>query len=82
MINLGFWPVFGRFSAPRGPRRAPGAPGAAPARNIVQVAPKISPRDQLQGPFVGTLFLVPAAKNKNINDKSEAPQGQPMSDWQ
>ena len=35
--------VCGRLSAPRGP----GSPGTAPAHKIVQVAPKISPGDQL-----------------------------------
>ncbi len=43
MINLATG--FGRFSALRGPRGAPGAPGTAPARKIVQVASKIRPGD-------------------------------------
>ncbi len=53
MINPA--PVFGRFPAPWGPRRAPKALGRVPVRNTVQVAPKISPGDQFQVPFVGTL---------------------------
>ncbi len=36
---LVFWPNFG-------PMRAPGAPGTAPVRTLVQVAPKIHPGDQ------------------------------------
>ncbi len=44
MINLapGFW----HFRALWCPRRAPGAPGTAPARKRPQVAPQISPGDQ------------------------------------
>ncbi len=61
--------VFGRFSGPWGPRRAPGAPGTAPARKIVQVVPQISPGDQLQVPFVGIVFWGPTANNTNIDDK-------------
>ncbi len=39
----GFVPIFG----PLGPAADPGALGWAPARNMVQVAPKISPGDKL-----------------------------------
>ncbi len=44
MINPAprFWLIFGHWS----PRMAPGALGRAPARNLAQVAPKISPGDQ------------------------------------
>ncbi len=58
------WPrVFGRFSAPWGPRRAPGALGRAPARKMVQVAPNIGPGDQFIRPVRGYfVFLVPAEK--------------------
>ncbi len=65
-----------RFSDPWGPRRAPGAPGTAPARKIVRVAPTISSGDQLYDPFVGTLcFWTGRKKDKKTNDKFEAPQG-------
>ncbi len=71
-------PGFGRFPAPWGPRRAPGALGRAPARKIVQVAPKIIPGDQFEGTFVGNLcFWCRPQKYTNINDEYEAPQGQP-----
>ncbi len=45
MINPA--PVLGRFSGPSGPRPAPGDPGTAPARKIVQIGAKIKPGDQL-----------------------------------
>ena len=76
MINPapGLWRIFG----PWGPRRAPGAPGTAPARKVVQVAPKISPGDQCEVPFVGTVcFWDGPQKYKKIHDKFEAPQGPP-----
>ncbi len=40
------WPRFCGFSPPWGPRRVAGAPGKAPARKIVRVAPKIRPGGQ------------------------------------
>ncbi len=59
-----------------GAQRAPGASGTAPVRNIVQVAPKFSPGDQFQVPFVGTLCLWgQQQKYKNISDTFEGPQG-------
>ena len=38
--------LLGQARSLRGPRRAPGVPGTAPARKIAQVAPKIRPGDQ------------------------------------
>ncbi len=50
--------------------------GTAPALKIVQVAPQISPGDQFEVQFVGTLsFWDRPQKGKKINDKFEAPQG-------
>ncbi len=37
----------GRFSAHRGPRQAPGAPGADPVRKMMQITYKIIRGDQL-----------------------------------
>ena len=59
-----------RFLAPWGPRRAPGALGAAPARKIVQVAPKTQPRRPTLSPIRGHfVFLGPTAKRYKIDDK-------------
>ncbi len=39
----------------RGPRGVPGAAGTDSIQNVMHVTPEMSPAEQFQGPFVGTL---------------------------
>ncbi len=68
--NYKFGRVVGHILAPWGPRRAPGAPGTAPARKRAQIAPTFSPGDPSLSPIRGHVaFLGPTAKRSEDDSK-------------
>ncbi len=76
MINLppGFWPIFG----PLGPTAGPGSLGTGSGSKHSAGTCKNQPRRSIISQFVGTLcFWCRPQTHKKINDKYEAPQGQP-----
>ncbi len=73
----GFWPIFG----PLGPTAGPGSPGKGPGSKNSAGCTTNQPRRRIPSPIRGHfVFLGRPQKDKNINDKFEAPQGLPRSD--
>ncbi len=76
MINLApfFLPIFG----PSGPTAGPGSPGNDPGSKNNAGCTNNQPGIPIISPILGHfVFLGPTAKDKNIDDKFEAPQGLP-----
>ncbi len=76
MINhsTGFWQIFG----PLGPTAGPGSLGTGSGSKNSADCTTNQLRRSIMRPVRGYfVFLVPAAKRYVVNDKYEAPQGQP-----